>query len=66
MAIEDDSDVARQPVPIETVDEISLVEAVKDTKSHGGSLSWYRSRRRRPDLGLGHSTFLSWSRLPIF
>jgi hypothetical protein len=28
MPVEDDADMARQPVPIETVDEISLVEAV--------------------------------------
>jgi hypothetical protein len=26
--------VTRQPVPIETVDEIVLVQAVEDTKSH--------------------------------
>jgi hypothetical protein len=36
MPVEDYADMTGQPVSIETVDEVSLVEAVEDTKSHGG------------------------------
>jgi hypothetical protein len=35
MPVEDDADVTGQPVPIETVYEVVLVQAVENTKSHG-------------------------------
>jgi hypothetical protein len=34
MTVEDDSDVTGETVSVEAVDEVSLVEAIEDTKRH--------------------------------
>jgi hypothetical protein len=38
VTVEDNADMPGESVPVETVYEVSLVEAIQNTKCHGGGL----------------------------
>jgi hemolysin III len=52
MTVEDDPDVTGETILVETVEQVSLVDAVEETKSHG-DLRCYRHHQRSP-LSLIH------------